>query len=155
MKDLDSVARALAQSGRRGELEALASSAEGRALEGMVYSTLASLRGGELNIAVITLDMLRASGVTEDDCDDLANLAGQVAGSRVSVTVRELSADPPESKVSLRTDGGVDASRVCARFGGGGHKYAAGCELGTDGEESERRLVAAVEEALKTAGLIH
>ena len=36
MKDLDSVARALAQSGRRGELEALASSAEGRALEGMV-----------------------------------------------------------------------------------------------------------------------
>ena len=33
---------------------------------------------------------LRQSGVTEDDCDDLANLAGQVAGSRVSITVREL-----------------------------------------------------------------
>ena len=117
------------------------------ALEGMVYSTLTSLRGGELNIAVITLDMLRASGVTENDCEDLANLAGQVAGSRVSVTVRELSLDPPESKVSLRTDGGVDASRVCARFGGGGHKMAAGCELPLPPRETAEAIRAAVEEA--------
>ena len=116
------------------------------ALEGMVYSTLISLRGGELNIAVITLDMLRASGVTENDCEDLANLAGQVAGSRVSVTVRELSLDPPESKVSLRTDGGVDASRVCARFGGGGHKMAAGCELPLPPRETAEAIRAAVEE---------
>ena len=116
-------------------------------LEGMVYSSLRSLRGGELNIAVITLDMLRSAGVTEDDCDDLANLAGQVAGSRVSVTVRELSADPPESKVSLRTDGGVDASRVCARFGGGGHRMAAGCELPLSPAETAEVLRSAVEEA--------
>ncbi len=116
-------------------------------LEGMVYSSLRSLRGGQINVAVITLDMLRRSGVTEDDCDDLANLAGQVAGSRVSITVRELSADPPESKVSLRTDGGVDASCVCARFGGGGHKMAAGCELPLPPAETAEKVLAAVEEA--------
>ena len=116
-------------------------------LEGMVYSSLRSLRGGQINIAVITLDMLRQSGVTEDDCDDLANLAGQVAGSRVSITVRELSADPPESKVSLRTDGIVDASCVCARFGGGGHKMAAGCELPLPPAETAEKVLAAVEEA--------
>ena len=91
------------------------------ALEGMVCSSLRSYRDHAINIDVITLDMLRRAGVTEDDCSDLASLAGQVRGNRVSVTVRELSADPPRSKVSLRTDGGVDASQVCARFGGGGH----------------------------------
>ncbi len=36
MNDLDSLAKSLARSGKRGELEALASSAEGRKLEGMV-----------------------------------------------------------------------------------------------------------------------
>jgi len=115
-------------------------------LEGMVYSTLRSYRGCALNVAVITLDMLSRAGVREDDCDDLANLAGQVAGGRVSITVRELSADPPSSKISLRTDGGVDASRVCERFGGGGHKMAAGCELSLPPTEAAEVIRAAVED---------
>lgn len=99
------------------------------ALEGMVFSSLRSYRDCAINVAVITLDMMERSGATEDDCDDLASLAGLVKGNRVSITVRELSSDPSLSKVSLRTDGSVDASRVCAGFGGGGHKMAAGCEL--------------------------
>ena len=116
------------------------------ALEGMVCSSLRSYRGHEINIAVITLDMMRRAGVTEDDCSDLASLAGQVRGNRVSITVRELSSDPPFSKVSLRTDGGVDASLVCARFGGGGHKMASGCELHLPPEETADAVRHAVEE---------
>lgn len=116
------------------------------ALEGMVCSSLRSYRGHEINIAVITLDMMRRAGVTEDDCSDLASLAGQVRGNRVSITVRELSSDPPFSKVSLRTDGGVDASLVCARFGGGGHKMASGCELHLPPEETADAVRRAVEE---------
>ena len=41
-----------------------------------------SYRDHAINIAVITLDMLRRAGVTEDDCSDLASLAGQVRGNR-------------------------------------------------------------------------
>lgn len=117
------------------------------ALEGMVCSSLRSYRDHAINIAVITLDMLRRSGVTEDDCSDLASLAGQVKGNRVSMTVRELSQNPPECKVSLRTDGGVDASQVCALFGGGGHKMASGCELALPPEETAQAVLRAVEEA--------
>ena len=122
-------------------------------------SSLRSYRDHAINIAVITLDMLRRAGVTEDDCSDLASLAGQVRGNRVSVTVRELSADPPRSKVSLRTDGGVDASQVsvrsqpsfdssalCALFGGGGHKMASGCELDLPPDETADAVRRAVEE---------
>ena len=117
------------------------------ALEGMVFSSLRSYRDHAINVAVITLDMLRRSGVTEDDCSDLASLAGQVRGNRVSMTVRELSADPPRCKVSLRTDGGVDASQVCALFGGGGHKMASGCELDLPPDETADAVRRAVEEA--------
>ena len=116
------------------------------ALEGMVCSSLRSYRDHAINIAVITLDMLRRAGVTEDDCSDLASLAGQVRGNRVAITVRELSVDPPRSKVSLRTDGGVDASQVCARFGGGGHKMASGCELDLPPDETADAVRRAVEE---------
>lgn len=116
------------------------------ALEGMVCSSLRSYRDHAINIAVITLDMLRRAGVTEDDCSDLASLAGQIRGNRVAITVRELSVDPPRSKVSLRTDGGVDASQVCARFGGGGHKMASGCELDLPPDETADAVRRAVEE---------
>ena len=117
------------------------------ALEGLVYSDLRSYRENAVNIAVITLDMLSRAGVTEDDCEDLAALAGSVKGNRVAITVREIRLDPPRCKVSLRTDGGVDASQICARFGGGGHKLASGCELDETPEETARILREAVEEA--------
>lgn len=115
-------------------------------LEGKVFSSLRSCRDNALNIAVITLEMLRSSGVTENDCEDLANLAGLVRGNQVAVTVRELSQEPPLSKISLRTDGSIDASVVCGRFGGGGHRMASGCEIALPPEEAARAVQAVVEE---------
>ena len=114
-------------------------------LEGMVCSGMRS--HNNITTAIVTLDMLRRSGASEDDCSDLASLAGQVRGNKVAITVRELSEEPPRCKVSLRTDGCVDASQVCAVFGGGGHKMASGCELPCSPEETAARIIAAVEEA--------
>lgn len=113
-------------------------------LEGLVYSDLRSYRDSAINVAVITQAMLAEAGVTENDCDDLANLPGQVAGNRAAITVREMNG---YSKISLRTDGTVDASAVCARFGGGGHKMASGCELSCSPEEAAETIRKAVEEA--------
>lgn len=113
-------------------------------LEGLIFSSLRSYRDNALNVAVVTLDMMRASGATEDDCDDLASLAGKVRGNRVSVTVRELG--PGRSKASIRTDGSVDASVVCGRFGGGGHKMASGCTLDAGPEELAERLLGVINE---------
>ncbi len=113
-------------------------------LEGYICSSLRSWRNDQLNIAVVTLDMLSRAGATENDCEDLAALAGQVAGNRVSVTIREL--EDGRCKLSLRTDGSVDASQVCARFGGGGHKMASGCELAMGPDEAAETIRAAIEE---------
>ena len=113
-------------------------------LEGLIFSNLRSYRNHALNVAVITLEMMAESGATEDDCDDLASLAGRVLGNRVSITVREL--ENGKSKASLRTDGSVDATEVCARFGGGGHKMASGCTVDCPPWELAERLQTVVEE---------
>ncbi len=97
------------------------------ALEGKIMSTLRFGAGGRIVVACVTLDMISAVGATEDDCDDLAALAGKVKGCEIAVTVRQLTED--HCKVSVRTNGTVNASDICRRFGGGGHPGAAGCEL--------------------------
>ncbi|MBR1660224.1 MAG: DHH family phosphoesterase [Oscillospiraceae bacterium] len=113
-------------------------------LEGMIFAGLRSYHGNALNLAVVTLDMMARSGATEDDCDDLASLAGRVRGNRVAITVRELPGG--KSKASLRTDGSVDASEVCGRFGGGGHRMASGCTVEAPPEELAQKLLDAVNE---------
>ena len=113
-------------------------------LEGLIYASMRSNHGNQLNLALVTLDMMRQSGATEDDCDDLANLAGKVRGNRVAVTIREQT--DGKSHASVRTDGSVDASEVCGRFGGGGHKMASGCTVSCRPEELADRLLAVIDE---------
>ncbi len=114
-------------------------------LEGLIYANLQSLRGGLVNIAVVTLDMMRQTGATEDDCEDLASLPGKVRGSEINLTIREL--EEGKCKVSVRTSENYDSSELCSRFGGGGHRMAAGCTLNTDPDIAALLMQAAIDEA--------
>lgn len=115
-------------------------------LEGLIYSTMKSYAGGVVNVATVTLDMMKRSGATEDDCDDLASLAGRVDGGYVSVTIRELG--ERECKVSLRSGDRFDCSAICALHGGGGHRMASGCTIYADPDETREILVKEILEAL-------
>lgn len=114
-------------------------------LEGMVFSSLQFLHDGETVMAVVTLDMLRESGATESDCADLAGLPGRVQGGGVSVLVRENGNE--SCKISVRTNGLVNANDICKRFGGGGHDMAAGCAISKGVEETVKLLADAIAEA--------
>ncbi len=116
-------------------------------LEGLIYATMRSYRNNAINVAVITLDMMRESGATEDDCDDLASLAGKVKGNVVAITVRETS--PGRSKASVRTNELVNASEVCAHFGGGGHAMAAGCNAEMSPQELADAILEVVNEVYR------
>lgn len=115
-------------------------------LEGLIYAGMRQYAGGLLNVAVVTLDMMERSGATEDDCDDLASLAGRVEGSLISATIRELG--PKECKVSLRSGETFDSSAICALHGGGGHRMASGCTIYEDVETTRDILVKEITEAL-------
>ena len=113
-------------------------------LEGMVLNNLQSLRDHKINVATVTLDMMRETGATEGDCEDLASLPGKIRGSVVGILIREV--EEGKCKVSLRSSEEVDSAAVCARLGGGGHKLAAGCTLNTDPEFAALLVLAALEQ---------
>ncbi len=113
-------------------------------LEGMIYSGLRYYHDGQIAVNIITQAMLRESGVMEEELDDIAGLVGRARGHRVGITIRE---NPDgTSKISMRSGPDFDSSALCARFGGGGHKMAAGCNLPAPPAEAREILVRAIEE---------
>ena len=98
-------------------------------------------------MATVTRQMMAQAGATEDDCDDLAGLAGKAEGSVVSITIREQ--EDGSSKISVRSMPEVSSSDICAVFGGGGHAMAAGCTISSPPEKAKRMLLAVVDEVWK------
>ncbi len=116
-------------------------------LEGMIYSAMGFYRDGKISVAIITKEMLRQAGAGEEDCDDLAGLAGRAEGASVNITIRER--DNGSSKVSVRTGRDVSSSDICAVFGGGGHAMAAGCTIDCPPEKARDMLLAVIDEVWK------
>lgn len=113
-------------------------------LEGMIYSGLRYFREGQIAVNIITREMLRESGVTEEELDDIAGLVGRAAGHRVGLTIRE---NPDgTSKISVRSGPDFDCSALCAVFGGGGHRMAAGCNIQAAPEQACELLLQVIDE---------
>lgn len=98
---------------------------------------------GKLVFAYVTLDLIRDIQATEEDLEDISSFIGLLEGVDNAVTVRQLS--PQECKISLRTDGKtLNASEVCAHFGGGGHVAAAGCTIPGTPKEAKAAMLEAI-----------
>ena len=49
-------------------------------------------------------------------------------------------------RISLRSRGEISAQKVAHRFGGGGHKQAAGCQLSLSLEEAKKHIIRVITE---------
>ncbi|MGX8698496.1 MAG: DHH family phosphoesterase [bacterium] len=116
------------------------------AIEALTSASMRSYFDGKLTVALVTREMIEKAHATQDDMDELPSLPGQVEGTQVSILIKENEAG--HSKLSVRSLGGVDVSAICAHFGGGGHRAAAGCELACPPEEALQKVLPVVEEAL-------
>ena len=96
-------------------------------LQKLVYNTLEIKLNGKLAYIVVTLDMLEKAGVGDDEVEGLASIPRRVEGVLMGITIREK--EDGVFKISVRTNEGVDASKYCAIFGGGGHVAASGCTI--------------------------
>ena len=81
---------------------------------------------GDGKFAVVAIpraveDML---GVTEDDLGNISSFPRTVAGVCMAATLRQ--SKDGRTKISVRAVPGYDAAALCEKFGGGGHKGAAG-----------------------------
>ena len=110
---------------------------EGRMLTGMRFPL-----DGKVSAVLVTQQMLDECGADENDCDDLAGIAGKAKGSVISLTIREVGEN--ESKVSARSKPGINVSEICALYGGGGHAMAAGVTLNCDVETALEQMLKAI-----------
>ncbi|MBS2020921.1 MAG: bifunctional oligoribonuclease/PAP phosphatase NrnA [Deltaproteobacteria bacterium] len=114
-----------------------------------VLSTLEVAEGGKLATLTITQAMISRTGTTHDLTDGFINHARSIDGVEVAASFTEPAPDAlakgekPGWRVSFRSRGRVDVSKVAQAFGGGGHKNAAGCTV--DGPEADVRSRIAAE----------
>ncbi len=115
-------------------------------LERMVYETLEYSCNGKCALIYTTLEMQEKAGIGDDEMEGLASIPRQIEGVLLGITMRE-KADGT-FKISVRSNKDVSASDFCARFGGGGHKAAAGCTIEGTLESVKEKLQKAACEML-------
>jgi phosphoesterase RecJ-like protein len=97
-----------------------------------------------------TLDMKESAGAVDGDNNGFVNLPLAAKEVQAVIYMREVGKN--DYRVSLRSKGDINVAKVAEKFGGGGHRNAAGLRIEGDWDEKERELVAAVERAISLNG---
>jgi phosphoesterase RecJ-like protein len=105
----------------------LARSPAAARLWAQVLPTLAFADHGRLASLVVSLDALGAAGATLPDADGLVEFLRAIRGIDLGVLYKQIG--PEQFRLSLRSSEQVDATAIAGRFGGGGHRRAAGCDV--------------------------
>ena len=113
-------------------------------LQGWLVENARFLRNGRAVICALPRATEEELGLTEDDMENISGFPRTIAGVKMAVTIRENG--DGTVKASIRSVPGYDAAAVCAKFGGGGHKGAAGVTMHMTLEEAAEALAAALPE---------
>lgn len=111
-------------------------------MQAWIIENMKMFRDGKLAIAAIPKAVEQEIGVTEDDMDNISSFPRTVAGVCMAATLRETK--DGDTKISVRAVPGYDAAAVTEKFGGGGHKGAAGASIRMPIEEAAKALEAAM-----------
>ena len=116
-------------------------------IEMALMESMEFFREGKIAVASVTRALMDRLGATEDDADDLAGFPGQIEGVFCAVTLREMT--DGRCRISLRTTAKwVDANKVCALLGGGGHAAAAGATVPGNAGDGKRAVLEAIDQIL-------
>lgn len=100
------------------------------------------LRNHQVAICPLPLEVERQLGVTEDDTENLSGYPRSIEGVKIAATLRETG--DGRVKISVRSVPDYDSGAICAQFGGGGHRGAAGATVEMTLEEATKALIAAL-----------
>lgn len=109
------------------------------------------LMDGKCIISALRKKDLDFYGVASEDLDGIVSQLRNTAGVEVAIFLYETAIQ--EFKVSLRSNGRVDVSRVASYFGGGGHVRAAGCTMQGSVYDVLNNLTLHIEKQLRGADL--
>ena len=101
--------------------------------------------GGRISVCPMSAETFRSLGIEPEELDALIDVARSSIDVELAFSIREEG--PGRYRVSARSNVNADVSELCARFGGGGHARAAGCELqAKDIEDAVGKILAAARE---------
>ena len=92
-----------------------------------VLGSLALYSDGQIAVITATNEMFEASGAQREDTEEFINLPRALRSVKVAAFLKETL--DGYIKVSLRAKGECDVSRVAMKYGGGGHRNAAGYRI--------------------------
>lgn len=91
--------------------------------KGHLMNSLEQYFDGKLNIVMAPDSLISEYGIEEKDTGDIVNIPRAVKGCEIAVSIREAK---EKNKISFRSNGKYDVSKLAEKFGGGGHIMAAG-----------------------------
>jgi phosphoesterase RecJ-like protein len=103
--------------------------------------------GGRLAVMEVSDAMIAESGGSMTDTEGFVDYPASVDTIELSALFREL--EPEEIRVSLRSRSTHDVARLAERFGGGGHRKAAGLTIRKSLEEAKSIIVAEITKLLE------
>lgn len=101
---------------------------------------------GQVSILTITQDNFMQTDTDERDVIGVVNYGVGIDGVKYSILISEIK--PNVCKISVRSKLNADSSELCGVFGGGGHKYAAGCKITGKPQSVKQKLINASREIL-------
>lgn len=135
--DPAATARQVFDSNSVGKLRLIGSLLDGMELEA----------GGRVAVLRMSQRLLDAAGATLDDTEGLINMP--LTAQHVQAVIMFKTDDG--GRVSLRSKGDIDVRGVAVKYGGGGHRNAAGLTLEPASPDAERRVIDEVVQAVARA----
>ena len=116
-------------------------------LERLAIESMRFYEHERVAVITVTQEMFQLTGSNAQETEGLAPLTRQIEGVEIGITIQER----PDGtcKASSRTFESVNAAKLAACFGGGGHAQAAGCKFDCDVKEARRLLVDKCREMLE------
>ncbi|MDY3052240.1 MAG: bifunctional oligoribonuclease/PAP phosphatase NrnA [Ndongobacter sp.] len=96
------------------------------------------LANGRIVLANATQKLLAKYKLEMPEAESAVDVLKNMDGVEIAVLVKDIA--PGTQKISLRSKRYFDVSEIACRFGGGGHKKAAGCTLSMSNEQALRTI---------------
>ena len=114
-------------------------------LESCVLERMKVFANGQAVISYVTADDMQRLDAVKSDAEPLIDAIRQLEGTRIACMLREQG---DIIRGSLRAKDSTDVSELARRFGGGGHRAAAGFTLQRPIEDALLTMVDAIEQLL-------
>ena len=116
-------------------------------LEKVALESMEFFSQNKCAVISITHEEIIKTGACDSDFDGISSIPRQIEGVLVGVFIKEK--EPGIFKISLRTDESIDASKICEKFNGGGHRCAAGCTIFGNLFEVKKQIIVAVSQCIE------